>query len=44
MIFFDFWNKLDLNIFNKIFFEKWFFFIFFFLIFSIFKKIRLKKR
>ena len=43
MIFFDFWNKLDLNIFNKKNFEIMIFFHFFF-VFSIFKKIRLKKK
>ena len=45
MIFFDFWSKLDLNIFNKIFFEImiFFHFFYFFLFFSILKKNRLKK-
>ena len=38
MIFFDFWNKLDLNILNKKNFEKMIFFNFNFSSFSQFKK------
>ena len=42
MIFFDFWNKLDLNIFNKKIFEIMIFFHFF-LFFQFLKKLDLKK-
>ena len=38
MIFSDFWNKLDLNIFNKKKFEIMIFFIFIFFYFFQFKK------
>ena len=41
--FFDFWNKLDLNIFYKKNFEIMIFFHFYFFLFSQFKKKRLKK-
>ena len=38
MIFFDFWNKLDFNIFKKTKFEIMIFFHFYFFLFSQFKK------
>ena len=44
MIFFDFWNKLDLNIFNKKNFEKMIFFNFNFSSFSQFLKKLDKKK